>query len=211
MSDMPNDHLVSLDLKEPIWNQFYSVSPIAVVGTREGEGYNLAPKHMTMPLGWQNYFGFVCTPRHQTYRNVREEGAFTISYPRPDQAREVGLTATPREEKTREKPVLKDIPTFAATKVDGVLLEGAHLFIECQLDRIIDGLGKYSLIIGGIVAAYVHENVLRTLDRNDEDVIKQAPLFAYLHPGRYATIEESEPFPFPEGFDQDEAFPFHER
>ena len=46
-------------------------------------GNDLAPKHAAFPLGWGSFFGFVCTPRHSTYHNVRREGIFTVSYPRP--------------------------------------------------------------------------------------------------------------------------------
>jgi len=63
------NHLVSLDPDQPVWERFFSVSPLIVVGTRDEDGsYDLAPKHMATPLGWDNYFGFVCTPRHHTYR-----------------------------------------------------------------------------------------------------------------------------------------------
>ena len=44
---------------------------------------------------------------------------------------------------------------FAAGTVDGVLLEGAYMVLECRLDRIVDGFGVNSLIIGRVVAARV--------------------------------------------------------
>jgi len=71
--------VVSLDVTAPIWERFFTVAPLVVVGTREEDGsYDLAPKHMATPMGWQNYIGFVCTPRHRTYHNVRRERAFTV-------------------------------------------------------------------------------------------------------------------------------------
>ncbi len=77
------DELVSLELSLPIWSRFFSVAPLIVVGTREANGnYDLAPKHMAIPLGWSNYFGFVCTPSHRTYQNIQREQAFTVSFPR---------------------------------------------------------------------------------------------------------------------------------
>ena len=91
--------LVSLDLKRPIWERFFTVAPLLIIGTRDETGaVNLAPKHMATPLGWQNYFGFVCTPRHRTYQNIRREGVFTVSFPRPTQVVLTSLSAAPRDD-----------------------------------------------------------------------------------------------------------------
>lgn len=40
---------------------------------------------MATLVGWDNYFAFVCTRKHSTYRNVRTEGFFTVSFPKPSQ------------------------------------------------------------------------------------------------------------------------------
>ena len=88
--------LVSLDLKWPIWERFFTVAPLLIIGSRDETGaFDLAPKHMATPLGWQNYFGFVCTPRHRTYQNIRREGVFTVSFPRPSQVVLTSLSAAP--------------------------------------------------------------------------------------------------------------------
>jgi hypothetical protein len=55
------------------------------------------------------------------------------------------------------------------------------------------------LIIGRIVAAHVHEDSLRSEDRDDQDLIHTAPLLAYLHPNRFATIDTTRSFPLPAG------------
>ena len=196
------DKLVSLDLSLPIWSRFFTVAPLIVVGTKEADGnYDLAPKHMAMPLGWDNYFGFVCTPSHRTYQNIRREQAFTVSFPRPEQVILTSLGATPRCEDD-SKPTLTVLPTFPASVIDSVFLKDAYLFLECKLDRIVDGFGENSLIAGQIVAAYIQPQALRVADRDDRDLLIQAPLLAYLPPGRYAKIEQSFSFPFPQGFQQ---------
>jgi flavin reductase (DIM6/NTAB) family NADH-FMN oxidoreductase RutF len=85
---MDPSRLVTLDTSEPIWDRFFSVSPLVLIGSREADGsFDLAPKHMVTPMGWANYFGFVCTPRHRTYSNIARTGAFTVSYPRPSRRR----------------------------------------------------------------------------------------------------------------------------
>jgi flavin reductase (DIM6/NTAB) family NADH-FMN oxidoreductase RutF len=196
------DELVSLDLNVPIWSRFFSVAPLIVVGTREADGsYDLAPKHMAMPLGWENYFGFICTPSHRTYQNIAREQTFTVSFPRPEQVILTSLGAAPRCE-DNSKATLAVLPTFPASVIDSIFLRDAYVFLECKLDRIIDGFGENSLIAGQIVAAYVQPQALRVSDGDDRDLLLQAPLLAYLPPGRYANIERSFSFPFHRGFQQ---------
>lgn len=194
------DDLVHLDLSQPIWNNFFLVAPLVVIGTREPEGgYDLAPKHMAMPMGWENYFGFVCTPSHHTYQNVCRERVFTVSFPHPEQVVLASLSAAPRCEGDA-KPSLTVLPTLPASVVDGVFLQHAYLYLECELDRIVDGFGVNSLIIGKIVAAHVEAQAQRLSDEEDQDVLMQSPLLAYLSPGRYTTITQSAAFPFHAGF-----------
>jgi flavin reductase (DIM6/NTAB) family NADH-FMN oxidoreductase RutF len=196
----PSERLVSLDLTQPLWDRFFCVAPLVIVGTREEDGsYDLAPKHLAMPLGWENYFGFVCTPRHRTYQNSRREGTFTVSFPRPEQVVLASLSAAPHCGE-HSKPSLAALPTFPASVIDGVLLEHAYLFLECELERIIDGFGENSLIIGKIVAAQVQESALRVSERDDQDILMESPLLVYLPPGRYATVSQSFSFPFHAGF-----------
>lgn len=199
----PED-LVSLDTDRPIWDRFFTVAPLVVIGTREGDGYDLAPKHMASPLGWDNYFGFVCTPQHRTYWNVKEEKAFTVSFPQPDQTVITSLTATPRcgDTPRGSKPVLQALPTLPAEVIDGIFLQHSYLFLECELVKIVDGFGKNSLIAGQIVAARISETVLRTSEQSDQELLYQHPLLAYLNPGRFATIRESYAFPFPANFEK---------
>ncbi len=192
--------MIDLDLKHPVWEHFFMVAPLIVVGTRETDGaYDLAPKHMVAPLSWQDHFGFVCTPSHATYANAKREGAFTVSFPRPDQVILASLAAAPRCEDS-EKHSLEALQTIPATKVNGVLLKDAYLHFECKLDRVIDDFDVNSLIVGRIIAAAVAEDSFRDPDVDDHDMITRAPLLAYLYPGRFARISDSEAFPFHTGF-----------
>jgi len=190
---------ISLDVDHPIWDRFFVVSPLVIVGTREpGGGHDFAPKHMAAPLGWDNWFGFVCTPRHHTYTNAVREGVFTVSWPTPAQLLEASLAAAPRYP-TEGKPALDVLETVPARIVTGELLADAWLHMECVTDRVVDDLGENSLVIGKIVAATIDERSLRAPDRDDQDLIRAAPLLAYLYPGRVAEISESRAFPFPAG------------
>jgi len=198
MSDR-NPYL-ELPVDEPIWERFFSVFPLVVVGTREPDGgHDLAPKHLAMPMSWSNYFGFVCTPRHATYRNLQRTGEFTVSYPRPDQVLITSLAASPRCDEGG-KPELEALETEPAKIVDAVLVAGAQVQLECRLERIIDDLGGNSLIIGRIVAARVAEDAERRLDQDDNELVNHVPLLAYLYPFRFSVVDHSQGYPLPRGF-----------
>lgn len=200
MRERARNNLVKLPHDAPVWERVFTVNPLVLVGTKERDGgYDLAPKHMAFPMGWENYFGFVCTPRHGTYHNARREGVFTVTYPRPTQVVLASLAASGRE-RGGEKPSVHALPTFPAGAVDGVLVEDGYLYLECALDRIVDDFGENSLISGRILAAQVSEDYLRVSDRDDSDLISESPLLAYLNPGRYARVGESDSFPFPVDF-----------
>ena len=193
------DHIVTLDPADSVWDRAFIVAPLVLIGSREADGgYDLAPKHMVMPVSWENFLGFVCTPRHRTYGNVAREGTFTASFLRPAQILQASFAAAPRCD-DEAKPSLAAIGTFPATRIDGRFASDGYLYLECELDRVVDDLGENSLIIGRVVTAHVHEDSLRRSDRDDQDLIHAAPILAYLHPGRFASIDSSRSFPFPTG------------
>ena len=192
--------LIPLDTGSSIWERFFTVFPLVVVGTVEEDGaVDLAPKHLAMPMSWQNHYGFVCTPRHRTYHNAKRTGEFTVTYARPSQVVLASLAASPRCD-DGSKPISQALPTMPAETIDGAFLEDGYLFLECRLAQIYDDFGVNSLITGEIVAARVAEDALRHGDEDDQDLIHQAPLVSYLYPGRFAEISASQQLPFPMGF-----------
>jgi flavin reductase (DIM6/NTAB) family NADH-FMN oxidoreductase RutF len=200
MREHARENVVTLSGDLPIWERVFTVNPLVLVGTRERDGrHDLAPKHMAFSMGWENYLGFVCSPRHGTHHNARKKGVFTVSYPRPTQVVLASLVASPREG-DGTKPSVHALPTFPASEVDGIFIKDTYLFLECVLDRIVDDFGENSLISGRIVAAHVSEDYLRASERNVNDLIHESPLLAYLSPGRYARVGESNSFPVPADF-----------
>jgi len=190
--------IVEIDTSVPVWEQFFTVAPLVLIGTRDEDGaLDLAPKHMVTPMGWQNYFGFVCTPRHNTCTNIERTGEFTVSYPKPSQVLMTSLAASPRIEEG-SKPVIDYFDTFPARLVDGQFIDDGYLYFECRHFKTVGGFGENCLITGEIVAAYADEACLRHTEGDDQETIHTAPLFAYLAPGRFATIDRSNAFPFPE-------------
>jgi len=200
MGETKTSALVDLDISSSIWESFFTVFPLVVIGTREADGSDdLAPKHMAMPMSWENHFGFVCTPRHNTYQNIQRDRQFSVTYMRPSQTVLASLAATPRCE-DGSKPITQALPTFAAETINAAFVEDGYLFLECELQQMVDGLGENSLIIGRIISARVAEDALRSSDQDDEDLVYSAPLLAYLYPGRFAEITNSNKLPFPAGF-----------
>jgi flavin reductase (DIM6/NTAB) family NADH-FMN oxidoreductase RutF len=196
-SSMPGN-VVAVDTTVPVWEQFFTVAPLVLIGTREADGsLDLAPKHMVTPMGWQNYFGFVCTPSHSTCTNIERTGEFTVSYPKPSQVLIASLAASPRDAQNH-KPVLDFFRTFPAREVDGSFIEEGYLYFECRHYKTVSGFGENCLVTGEIIAAWGDDDFLRHSQADDQETIHDAPLFAYLPPGRFATIERSNAFPFPE-------------
>ena len=193
-----NPNLIELDVSQSIWERFFWVAPLVLIGTIESDGsHDLAPKHMAFPMGWENYFGFVCTPRHSTCGNIHRTGVFTVSYPKPSQVLVTSLAASPRIEQGG-KPVIDYFDTFPARTIDGQFIQDGYLYFECLHYKTIEGFGENCLITGEITAAYADEDFIRNAEADDQETIHDAPLFAYLSPGRFATIDRSNAFPFPE-------------
>ena len=48
--------LVELDVRQPVWDRFFWVAPLVLVGNMEADGrHDLAPKHLDFPMGWVYY------------------------------------------------------------------------------------------------------------------------------------------------------------
>jgi len=190
------NRLVEIEIDRPVWGRFFTVAPLVLIGTTDSDGSaDLAPKHMVTPMGWQNYFGFVCAPTHSTCSNIQRTGVFTVSYPKPSQVLYSGLAASPR--KDGHKQVLDFFTMFPAQQIEGVFIEEAYLYFECHHFKTVDGFGPNCLITGEIVAAYAEPDFLRSNECDDQELVHDSPLLAYLAPGRFATIEQSNAFPFP--------------
>jgi flavin reductase (DIM6/NTAB) family NADH-FMN oxidoreductase RutF len=191
--------LVELPVELGLWKRVFAVAPLVLVGTKEGDGHDFAPKHMAMPLGWENFYCFVCSPRHATYRNVKAHPQFTVSFPQPNQIIESSLAAGGRLADD-EKPALAALPTASARVVDVPVVDGCAVYLECELDRIVDGFGPNSLIVGRVVAASAAREALRGAEIDDAELIYRLGLLAYLAPGRLAVVRDSQAFPYPIDF-----------
>ena len=192
---------VSLDITEPIWSHFFTVAPLVIIGTKEGVGYDMAPKHMAIPMGFNNYFGFVCTPDHRTYHNVVNNEEFSVSYLLPKQIIQAAISASPRHDSiSKSDEIITALPTVNGTHTDTLLMEDSYIHLECKLHKIIDGFDKNSMITGKIISASVHPDYLRVSEKDERDQIASNPLLAYVADGRFASVGETFNFPYPKNF-----------
>lgn len=190
---------VVLPVTSGLWTRIFTIAPLVLVGTREGDGYDFAPKHMAMPLGSEGFYCFVCSPRHATYRNVVAFPEFTVSVPTPDQIVGLSLAAGPRLA-GGAKPDLAGLRTLPGRVVAVPVVAGCALALECELERVVDGFGANSLLVGRVVAATAARAAVRDSDSDDADLIHRLGLLAYLAPDRFAVVRESGAFPYPVGF-----------
>ena len=193
------EQLVELSTATPIWERFFTVAPLVLVATKEGDGHNVAPKHLAMPIGWGNFFGFVCSRSHATYGNLCAHPEFTVSFPGMDRLVPVSMAAGARLADS-SKPTLAAVRVLPARVVEGVLVEGCAVYLECTLDRFVDGFGENSIVVGRVVAASARRAAVRGHDVDDADLLHALRPLVYLAPGRVAEVRETQAFPFPVDF-----------
>lgn len=197
----PFKDFISLNVKETIWEHFYTVAPLVVIGSKEDEGFDLAPKHMVTPLGFSDFFGFVCTPRHNTYHNIKKYSRFSVSFVKPDQILLSSLAAMPRcAVKDFSKEITNEIPTVKGGDGETIFIRDSYVMLDCTLHKIIDGFDDYSLISGRIERAMVHKNYKVLSDEGQQQQIYDHPLLAYIAQGRFAIIKETLSYPYPKDF-----------
>ena len=191
---------VRVPIDPELWDRTFLVAPLVLVGTLDPDGgHDLAPKHMASPVSFGPWIAFSCVPEHTTWKNATRTGSFTVSFLRPRQVLDVTLAAGPRDE-AGNKPTLAGIHTIPADEIEGVWVEGAHLALECTLDRVIEGLDDNNLLIGRVVAAHATRGALRGPDRDDDEVIRDEPLLVYAHPHRFGVLHQTRILPLHLGF-----------
>ncbi len=194
----------ALQAETDLWHRVPAVAPLVLIGTLEEDGQaNLAPKHLAMPMGAANLFGFICRPEHATYRNVVARDVFTVCYPTPQMLLATSLAAAPRAS-DGTKPTLELLRLSPAQLVPGVLVSGCPVQLECRLQRIVEGFGHQCLVVGQVVLAHVADDLAgKPGDADtppDLDPLAAHPALAYVHPGRVASLTQTRPFPYHPGF-----------
>ena len=81
-----------------------------------------------------------------------------------------------------------------------MLVGGCALYLECVLDRFVDGFGENSLVVGRIVAASVLRSALRGTDVDDSDLLHGCVRSSTSRPGVSAWSRQTHAFPLPPDF-----------
>lgn len=201
MKILAQNNVRELDTKNSIWEQVFTIAPLVIIGSKEKSGHDLAPKHMAMPIGFDNYFGFVCTPKHATYNNIKETQTFAVSFPLPHNILMASLSASPRQDDiSKHKQIIDALPTIEAPNIDALFVVDSYLFLECELFKVIDGFNTNSVITGKIISAFANINYVKQFEMDEQEQFKNNPLLVYIAPGRFAKTIQTYNFPFPKYF-----------
>ena len=68
------------------------------------------------------------------------------------------------------------------------------------MKEVFHGLGEFwggGELVAALVFLQAEAAFLRAYEHDSQEVIHDSPLLAYLAPGRFATIDRSNAFPFP--------------
>ena len=199
MSDDRYAGLKTLDLEPPVWDRCVHGRPARA---RRHDRARRRPRPRpeahgdSARLGQLLRFRLHAEPCHVPQRRAHPKLHRDLSAPRGHRRDEPDGNTALREHQARHR-CARDVP---ATEAEGVFARNGYLFLECVLERIVEGFGRNALIAGRIVAAHIDPvGALRSSDRDDADILLAAPQLAYLYPGRFSVIDTTHAFPFPAG------------
>ena len=132
---------IPIPVERPIWGRFFTVAPLVIVGTVEGEGYDLAAEAHGDAARLGQLLLLRLQPRAPDPGQRRADGRLHGQLPAPGRDPRRQPRRPPRAPRTSQSPALAAIRTFPAREVHGVLVEDSYLWLECELDRIVDGFG----------------------------------------------------------------------
>lgn len=160
------------------WKPLVTIKPLILVTTRSGKGVNNgAVKSLALQCSFEPYrYGFVCTPDHDTYKNIKETREFGINFPAPEFEKNIMSFGRDFPEDIDEM-MEAGIQVFYSEKGSVPLISDCYFSLECRLDQIIDWENS-SLIIGRVYMGWANSDYIQKTDKEKlEDGI-----LSYLYP-----------------------------
>lgn len=129
--------------------------PVVLVSTKDEKGgYDIAPVAWNCPLGKNPpRLLIVVGKRHRTCENITAAGEFIICVPHVSQAEMVRETGSVSGREI-DKFDSMNIEAFAGSSVDAMIPEGCVGYLECKVEKVIDG-GHVDIVAAEVLRAVV--------------------------------------------------------
>jgi len=181
--------------------RYFTVKPIVLVTTLGPRDIpNVAPKTQCMDVGRdEDYFAFVCTPKHHTYQNAKANGEFVVNYPGPELIHKVSAASQFAE--NVDEIALAGLTSIPSLVVKPPRIKECRVHLECMVEEVKD-LDAASIILGKIVARSANKEVSFERGKAEESInlLFNYPLLAYVYPNHYTTIRAATEFTFPKNY-----------
>jgi len=182
-------------------DQYFTIKPIILVTTLRRSGLpNVAPKTQCMSVGRrEEYFAFVCTPKHHTYQNAKADKEFVVNYPGPNLIEKISATSQIAE--NIDEVALAGLTSIPSLVVKPPRIKECMVHLECKVMDIKD-LGDGSIILGKVVARSSNPEISfkRVMAEESLNLLSKHPLLAYVYPDHYTRIDTAEKFIFPKNY-----------
>lgn len=133
------------------------VRPVVVVTTISGNGIsNAAPFSFNSPISFDPpLYGFSCNPKHDTWKNIQENGEFVVNIAGADlgKSMEVLEKDFPYEVSEIEKAGMTE---EKGKEVKPPRIKEAKAWIECKMENFME-LGDHIWIVGRVLEVETRE------------------------------------------------------
>lgn len=181
--------------------RYFTIKPIILVTTLGGNGLpNVAPKTQCMSVGrHEEYFAFVCTPKHHTYQNAKANKEFVVNYPGPELIGKVSAASQFAE--NVDEVASSELTSIPSLVVKPPRIKECMVHLECKVVDIKD-LDGDSIILGKVVARSSNREISFKREMAEESInlLSKHPLLAYVYPNHYTRIDTAEKFIFPKNY-----------
>ena len=142
------EDLVEISTEAPIWERFFTVAPLVLVATKRAATTTSRRSISPCRSAGRTTSASSAARRTRRHRNLEAHPEFTVSFPRGRPDRQSSLLAAGSRLDDRSKPTLAPFRSSRPARWTACSSRAAALYLECALERVIDGFGENSLIVG---------------------------------------------------------------